>query len=143
MRTDTTTIHSPISASMEPLSERLADAFRTGHLGDTFTDDVFLDGNPPSWRFQVQGVDQFGPWLADYTRNHPEVTVVHTTNCDGGFVTEHASSEMTPEGVVTSRKILLCRTRDDRISELVVYCSGDWDAELRARHEQETTLLRP
>ena len=44
---------------------------------------------------------------------------------------------------MTDRKILLAEVRGGRIAELTIYCSGDWDAELRARHAAETTLLRP
>jgi hypothetical protein len=38
-------------AETQKLSERLADVFRTGEVGDVFTDDLFLDGHPPLWRF--------------------------------------------------------------------------------------------
>ena len=44
---------------------------------------------------------------------------------------------------MTDRKIVLCEVRDGQISELTIYCSGDWDPELRARHAAEATLLRP
>jgi hypothetical protein len=33
--------------------------------------------------------------------------------------------------------------RAARIAELTIYCSGDWNAELRARHAAETQLIRP
>ena len=44
---------------------------------------------------------------------------------------------------MTDRKIVLCGVRDGQIAELTIYCSGDWDADLRARHAAETQLLRP
>ena len=31
---------------------------------------------------------------------------------------------------------------DGRVSEMTIYCNGDWDEELRQRHATETTLLR-
>jgi hypothetical protein len=43
----------------QELSERLADVFRTANVGDVLTDDVFLDGHPPLWRFQLEGRDTF------------------------------------------------------------------------------------
>ena len=46
-------------ATAQELSERLADVFRTADVGDVLTDDVFLDGHPPLWRFQLQGRDTF------------------------------------------------------------------------------------
>ena len=44
-------------------SDALAEVFRTGAVGDVFTEDVFLDGHPPFWRFQIQGRDAFAEWL--------------------------------------------------------------------------------
>ena len=53
-------------ATAQELSERLADVFRTADAGDVLTDDVFLDGHPPLWRFQLQGRDAFAAWLKGY-----------------------------------------------------------------------------
>ena len=50
-------------ATAQELSERLADVFRTTDVGDVLTEDVFLDGHPPFWRFQLQGRDAFMAWL--------------------------------------------------------------------------------
>jgi len=36
--------------------------FRTAAVGDVLTDDMFLDRNPPLWRFQLQGVEAFAAW---------------------------------------------------------------------------------
>ena len=40
-------------ALAQELSECLADVFRTADTSDVLADDVFLDGNPPQWRFQL------------------------------------------------------------------------------------------
>jgi hypothetical protein len=136
----TQTIDRPTAAL---LAERLADVFRTAEVGDVFTDDVFLDGHPPLWRFQLQGVDVFAAWLQGYSPGGADTTVVTAVPTASGFVTE-LTGEHDEDGVLmTDRKILLCEVRDGRISEMTVYCSGDWDPELRARHAAETTLLRP
>jgi hypothetical protein len=37
----------------------------------------------------------------------------------------------------------LCEVRNGRVAALTIYCSGDWNAELRARHAAEATLIRP
>jgi ketosteroid isomerase-like protein len=60
-----------------------------------------------------------------------------------GFVTEMVGRHEEDGELMTDRKILLCEVRAGRISEMTIYCSGDWDAELRARHAAETTLVRP
>ena len=130
-------------AAAQDLSERLADVFRTAELGDVFTDDVFLDGHPPLWRFQLQGRDTFAGWLRGYSPDGAETTVVRTIPTATGFVTELIGRHDEEAQEMTDRKIVLCEVRDGQIAELTVYCSGDWDAELRARHAAETQLLRP
>lgn len=129
--------------SVAELSDALAEAFRTGDVGDAFADDVFLDGHPPFWRFQLSHREAFSEWLRGYTAHHPDVEVVGTIPTASGFVTEHTSVEDTDAGRLTSRKIMLCEVREGRIAALTIYCSGDWDAELRARHATEAPILRP
>jgi hypothetical protein len=130
-------------ATAQTLSERLADVFRTGDVGDVLTEDVFLDGHPPLWRFQLQGRDTFAAWLRGYSPDGAEITVVRTIPTATGFVTELVGRHDEGGETMTDRKMVLCEVRDDSVAELTIYCSGDWDAELRARHAAETELLRP
>ena len=130
-------------ASAQELSERLADVFRTAEVGDVLTEDVFLDGHPPLWRFQLQGRDTFAAWLQGYSPDGAEVTVVRTIPTVTGFVTELVGRHEEDGEEITDRKIVLCEVRGNQIAELTVYCSGDWDADLRARHAAEAPILRP
>jgi hypothetical protein len=130
-------------AEAQELSERLADVFRTAEAGDLFTEDLFLDGHPPFWRFQLEGRDAFAAWLKGYSPEGSDTTVVRTIPTVTGFVTETVGEHIEEDKVMTDRKILLCEVRAGRIAELTIFCSGDWDEELRARHAGETTLLRP
>jgi ketosteroid isomerase-like protein len=130
-------------ATAQDLSERLADVFRTADVGDLFADDVFLDGHPPLWRFQLQGRDAFATWLRGYSPDGAETTVVRTVPTVNGFVAEFIGRHDEHGEEMTDRKILLCEVRDGRIADLTVYCSGDWDADLRARHAAEAPILRP
>ena len=130
-------------ATAQELSERLADVFRTADVGDVLTEDVFLDGHPPLWRFQLQGRDAFAAWLEGYSPDGAEITVVRTIPTVTGFVTEFVGRHEEHGEELTDRKILLCEVRGGRIAELTVYCSGDWNAELRARHAAEAPILRP
>jgi ketosteroid isomerase-like protein len=129
-------------ATAQELSERLADVFRTADVGDVLAEDVFLDGHPPLWRFQLQGRDDFRAWLHGYSRHGADITVVRTIPTVMGFVTEFVGSHEEHGETLTDRKILLCEVRDGRIAELTIYCSGDWNAELRTRHAVEAPLLR-
>jgi len=130
-------------ATAQELSERLADVFRTAAVGDVLTDDVFLDGHPPLWRFQLEGRDTFAAWLKDYSPDGAKITVVRTIPTASGFVTEFVGGHEENGEEVTDRKILLCGVRSGRVADLTVYCSGDWNAELRARHAAEASLIRP
>jgi ketosteroid isomerase-like protein len=130
-------------ATAQALSERLADVFRTGRAGDILADDVFLDGNPPLWRFQLQGRDSFDAWIQSFMPHGADTTVVRTIPTVTGFVTELAGRHHEHGEEITDRKIVLCEVRRGRIAEVTVYCSGDWNDELRSRHAAETQLLRP
>jgi ketosteroid isomerase-like protein len=130
-------------ATAQELSERLADVFRTADVGDVLAEDVFLDGHPPLWRFQLQGRDTFAGWLKGYSPDGAETTVVRTVPTATGFVAEFVGSHEENGEELTDRKILLCEVQHGRIAELTVYCNGDWNAELRARHAVEAALLRP
>ena len=130
-------------AEAQELSERLADVFRTAEVGDVLSPDVFLDGHPPLWRFQLQGRDVFAAWLKGYSPDGVETTVARTVPTVSGFVTELVGCHHEHGDPITDRKIVLCEVRDGHIAEMTIYCSGDWNAELRARHTAETTLIRP
>jgi ketosteroid isomerase-like protein len=130
-------------ATAQELSERLADVFRTADVGDVLAEDVFLDGHPPLWRFQLEGRETFAAWLRGYSPNGAQITVVRAIPTVTGFVTEFVGRHEEDGEELTDRKILLCEVRGDRIAELTVYCSGDWDADLRARHATEAPILRP
>jgi len=130
-------------AVAQELSERLADVFRTAQATDVLADDVFLDGNPPLWRFQLQGRDTFDAWIKSFMPDGADTTVVRTIPTVTGFVTEFTGRHDQDGLEITDRKILLAEVRDGRITELTVYCSGDWGPDLRARHAAETQLIRP
>jgi ketosteroid isomerase-like protein len=130
-------------ALAQELSERLADVFRTADARDVLTDDIFLDGNPPLWRFQLQGRDTFDAWLKSFMPHGVDTTVVRTIPTVTGFVSEFTGRHEIDGEEITDRKILLAEVRSGRIAELTVYCTGDWNTELRARHAAETQLIRP
>jgi hypothetical protein len=127
----------------ERLAEQLADVFRTGTVGDILADDLFLDGHPPYWRFQVDGLDAFTEWLRSYAPDGREVEVVRTLPTATGFLIEQTSVDHRDGEEITGRELVICTVRAGRISELLVYCSGEWDAELRARHAAEAPIFRP
>jgi ketosteroid isomerase-like protein len=140
----TTHVHtaSVDQASVDLLSEQLAEAFRTGAVSaEVFADDLFLDGHPPLWRFQLEGREVFASWLPNVTP--ADVSIVRTVPTASGFVAEWTGGHEEDGHYLSDRKIVLAGVRDGRVAELTVFCSGDWDEELRARHAAEATILRP
>jgi len=128
------------------LSERFHDSFRTLHLGDdAFSPDVFFDLNMPVWRFQVEGATAFGAQLRHLADGGGDIRidVQRTVPTVSGFVTEHVQHQEVKGQELTARRLFLCEVREGRIAEVVVYCSGEWDEALRARHAVEAPMVRP
>jgi len=69
--------------------------------------------------------------------------VLRTVTTDAGFATEHEEHQDVDGEDLTARRLWLCSVNDGRISEAIGYCSGEWDAELRARHALEAPMVRP
>ena len=92
-----------------------------------FADDAFFDLYPPFWRFQLQGPDAFGAQLRAIAEGtSPTVRILRVVPTATGFVTEHEEVHARRE---IARRLILCEVRDGRITEVVVYCNGGWDAD--------------
>jgi hypothetical protein len=131
------------AATVERLSAAFNRCFETLDADeDVVADDAFFDLLPPFWRFQLQGRDAFVAQLRAITEGEVSVRVLRVVPTATGFVTEH---EMTERGVKdeVARRLILCEVRDGRITDVVCYCNGGWDAELRARHAADAPMLRP
>lgn len=131
------------SVAKHELADGFAEVFRTNEVGDVFTPDVFFDLNMPVWRFQMQGVDAFVAWRHELAPGGSGINVVRTVPTVSGFVCEVEEFEESDGKPAYSRKMFLCEVRDGRIAEVVAYCSGEWDEELRARHAAEAPMIRP
>lgn len=126
------------------LADRLV---RWLHAGDRpidlFTDDVFADLSLPYWRVQGRGVDTiFGIREA----GHPYPGAVRVEALDRtsrGFLIQFEERWIAEAQQWYCRELIHCVITDDRISELSVYCTGDWDEAVQQRHAEEVTLLRP
>src|SRR5262249_30173499 len=94
-------------AVAQELSERLADVFRTAQASDVLAEDVFLDGNPPLWRFQLEGRDTFDAWIKSFMPHGADTTVVRTIPTVTGFVTEFTGRHDEDSQEITDRKILV------------------------------------
>jgi hypothetical protein len=138
--TATTLPTPPGAATVRRLATALNDCFETFDAApDTFTPDAFFDLFPPFWRFQLRGPDAFLAQLRAIADGPCSARALRVVPTASGFVLEHEETQ----GDATARRLLLCEVRDDRIAEVVVYCNGEWDPALRARHAAEAPMLRP
>ena len=116
----------------------------TGTVPDAlFSTDVFCDFTMPKWRLQARGIDGV---LALRTAGHPGPGTVPRWRCDPtptGFVLEFEERWDQDGKEWYSREMARADAPNGRISALSVYCTGDWDAELRAKHAASVNLIHP
>jgi hypothetical protein len=131
----------PDQATLDRLSADFNRCFETFEApDDLFAPGAFFDLLPPLWRFQLVGGDAFLAQLRSIAAGKPTARALRVVPTARGFVLEH--EETMPDGVV-ARRLWLCEVEDDRITEVVGYCNGGWDDELRARHAAEAPMVRP
>jgi hypothetical protein len=126
------------------LAARFHDVFTTFEAGeDAFVPDLFCDLNMPEWRFQLQGREAFAAQLARINEGPSRVEVLRTVPATSGFVTEHIEHQDVDGEDHSARRLIFCEVVRGRIAEVTVYCTGEWDDELRARHAAEAPMIRP
>ena len=132
----------PDEATVDRLSTAFNRCFETFTApDDLFAPDAFFDLLPPLWRFQLVGGEAFVEQLRAIAVGQPTARVLRVVPTVQGFVLEHEEA-MPDEGLV-ARRLWMCEVRDGRITEVVGYCNGGWDDELRARHSAEAPMVRP
>ena len=111
---------------------------------DLFADDVFVDFTMPHWRLQAG--DRNG-LVALRRGGHPDPSTVAGYRVDStekGFVIEWTERWTDKAGMDWyCREMARADVEDGRISELSVYCTGDWDTKCVEKHRAAVTLLRP
>jgi hypothetical protein len=133
-----------IHGSTRRLAENLVDFLETGAPREgLFASDVFCDFTLPHWRLQAAGVEGL---LALRRAGHPGPGRVVRTRLDEtatGFVLE--VEERWEDGGKRwyARELMRADVGGEGISQLSVYCTGDWDEEREALHRRDVTLLRP
>lgn len=133
----------PDEATVERLSTAFNRCFETLEADETiFTPDAFFDLFPPLWRFQFEGTRAFTAQLRAVAEGDVTARILRVVPTADGFVLEHEETQRGGKDEV-ARRLWLCQVRDGRISDVVGYCNGGWDGELRARHAAESPMLRP
>ena len=131
-----------------PTARAVGDLFiaylETGEAGPgLFAPDVFTDFTMPTWRLQAGGVEDS---LALRRGGHPGPGEVIRSRVDPtptGFVLE--VEEVWEDGGEHwyCRELFRADVGPAGITDLAVYCTGDWTAARVAQHARSVTLIRP
>jgi len=104
---------------------------------------VFLDLSLPHWRLQAEGDDAA---FRVREEQHPFVGTVRVERLDltaHGFLIQFEERWLDDDQHWYCRELIHAVVADGSISELIVYCTGDWDEAVQARHRAQVRLLRP
>src|SRR5262249_29686191 len=134
-----------LDSDVRRLADGLVEFLETGTPQEgLFADDVFCDLSIPSWRLQAEGVvDTVGL----RRMGHPGTGKVLHTRVDEtatGFVLEYDETWDDAKGAGWyARQLVRIDVSDGKISQMSVYCTGDWDEARQAEHRATVELLRP
>jgi len=133
-----------LTALVEASVDRLVDFLETGAIEGLFAPDVFADITLPHWRVQAQGAADL---IAARSELHPaagRTRVEKVLAAASGYTVKVEERWTDGAGEWYCREALVCDLDEEgRITELSVYCTGDWDEALVAQHAEAVTLLRP
>jgi hypothetical protein len=108
-----------------------------------FAPDVFADLSLPHWRIQTGTAEEL---LAVRTKDHPfpgEVRVERAERTGHGFTIEFEERWDHDGQRWYSREMIRADVVDGRITEMSVFCTGDWDEARQREHAKAVRLIRP
>jgi hypothetical protein len=129
---------------VETMLDRFVRFLETAEDTDELLDpQVFVDYNVPHWRFQTQGAEILARQLKDDAPNGAKVTTGRPLATPTGFVVEADYVQDDQHGDDTRyRTMWAVETRDGRIAEIVLYCTGEWDKATQARQAAEAPMIQ-
>jgi hypothetical protein len=134
----------PADDNIKELASKFITLLETGVAPEgLFTPDVFTDFTMPLWRLQFQGVEAT---VAGRRAGHPGPGRVPRCRLDAtttGFVLEVEEQWEQDGESWYCRELFRADVSEDAISQLSVYCTGDWDSARVAEHARNVHLLRP
>jgi hypothetical protein len=139
----TMTAMSGVDGELAELAGSFVTWLETGiRPADLFTEDIFADLSVPQWRLQTEGVDATFHLRED---SHPfpgKVRIEALDRTSRGFLIQFEERWNTDGQQWYCREQIHCIVADGRISELVIYCTGDWDEKTQSAHAGQVRLLR-
>ena len=133
-----------VEGGMADLAQAFVTWLETGVRPDSiFAPDVFSDLSLPQWRLQAEGVD--GAFRLR-EEPHPQVGKVRVEALDRtsrGFLLQFEERWEAEGQQWYCRELIHCVVTDGWISELAIYCTGDWDEAVQRQHADQVHLIRP
>jgi hypothetical protein len=108
-----------------------------------FAPDVFADLSLPQWRVQTGTAEEV---LAVRAAGHPalgQVRVERVERTDHGFTIEFEERWDHEGQRWYCREMIRADVVDGAITELSIYCTGDWDEAKQRAHANAVRLIRP
>ena len=108
-----------------------------------FAEDVFCDFTPPHWRLQA---DDITGLVALRRRGHPSPSRVVRSRFDEtstGFVLEIEERWEDATDTWYCRELARADIGDAGITQLSIYCTGDWSSAREEEHRSTVRLIRP
>jgi hypothetical protein len=131
-------------ARAHALAEKFIEFLETNEAPDgLLAPDVFCDFTMPTWRLQSSGRDDF---VALRRAGHPGPGAVPRWRFDPtptGFVLEFEEAWDADGEHWTAREMCRADISENGITQIAVYCTGDWSAAQRAEHAAAVRLIRP
>jgi hypothetical protein len=126
------------------LAEKLVAFVETGQPpAGLFRDDVFCDFTMPRWRLQAVGNDDVVALRRNGHSSPGRVLRSRVDSTPSGFVLEVEETWEQTGDQWYCRELFRGDVTDGAISELSVYCTGDWDSARMAEHAATVALIRP
>jgi hypothetical protein len=108
-----------------------------------FTPDVFTDLTLPHWRIQATTAEEVVAIRLDGHPGPGQVRVARVDPTDRGFVIEFEERWDHEGQHWYCREMIRADVVGSAISELSVYCTGDWDEAKQREHAAAVQLVRP
>ena len=138
---DTAVLGAEIALLAEALIRWLADGVRPARL---FAADVFADVSLPHWRLQATNAEEL--YAIREGGGHTgggRVSVEGLNRTTRGFLLQFAERWAAGGQQWYARELIHAVVTGGLISELIVYCTGDWDEDVQRTHAAEVYLPRP
>ncbi len=132
-----------LEGGMADLAQLVVTWLETGVRPDgMFAEDVFADLTLPHWRVQSEGPDATFRLRED---NHPQLGEVRVEALDRtsrGFLLQFEERWEAEGQRWYCREQMHCIVTDGWISELAIYCTGDWDEAVQRQYAEQVRLIR-